>query len=83
MIDISCSLKLSEHTLWYKRPAENFNEALPLGNGRLGACVYGGIEDETVSLNDDTFWSGYPKKLNNEDYPAVYKRRKSCLTAEK
>lgn len=79
VIDISCSLKLSEHTLWYKRPAENFNEALPLGNGRLGACVYGGIEDETVSLNEDTFWSGYPKKLNNEDYPAVYKKAKELF----
>ena len=83
MIDISCSLKLSEHTLWYKRPAENFNEALPLGNGRIGACVYGGVEYETVSLNEDTFWSGYPKKPNKDDYPAIYKKAKNLFDCGK
>ncbi|MBQ8230451.1 MAG: glycoside hydrolase N-terminal domain-containing protein, partial [Lachnospiraceae bacterium] len=39
--------KMSEHTLWYQKPADNFNEALPLGNGRIGACVYGRTDNET------------------------------------
>jgi alpha-L-fucosidase 2 len=46
--------------LWYRRPAEKFEEALPLGNGRLGAMVYGGVARERLSLNDDTLWAGGP-----------------------
>lgn len=46
--------------LWYNQPASLFEEALPIGNGRLGAMVYGGTEVEKLSLNEDTFWSGYP-----------------------
>ena len=47
--------------LWYKRPARHWVEALPLGNGRIGAMVWGGVWREVVSLNEDTFWAGYPK----------------------
>lgn len=46
--------------LWYNRPAQHWVEALPLGNGRLGAMVYGGVESDTIQLNEDTFWSGSP-----------------------
>lgn len=44
--------------LRYEAAAARFTEALPLGNGRLGAMVYGGVEDECIGLNDDTLWSG-------------------------
>ncbi len=44
--------------LWYDRPAAIWNEALPLGNGNLGAMVYGGIDYELIKLNHDTLWSG-------------------------
>jgi alpha-L-fucosidase 2 len=46
--------------LWYKQPAAVWTEALPLGNGRLGAMIYGGIGHEQLQLNDDTLWSGSP-----------------------
>ena len=46
--------------LWYTQPATHFEESLPLGNGRLGALVYGNPEDDTVVLNDLTLWSGTP-----------------------
>lgn len=46
--------------LWYKRPATRFEEALPVGNGRLGAMLYGGINAERLSLNEETLWSGGP-----------------------
>lgn len=49
-----------ELTLWYEQPAGSWEEALPLGNGRLGAMVYGGVETETIQLNEDTFWAGGP-----------------------
>jgi alpha-L-fucosidase 2 len=49
-----------ENTLWYRQPARNWNEALPLGNGRLGAMVFGGVEEAMFQLNEDTLWSGRP-----------------------
>lgn len=46
--------------LWYQRPASYWEEALPLGNGRIGAMVYGRIDREKIELNEDTLWSGSP-----------------------
>ena len=51
--------------LWYRRPAREWTEALPLGNGRLGAMVFGGIERERLQLNEDTLWAGGPYAPNN------------------
>ena len=48
------------NVLWYRQGALSWNEALPLGNGRLGAMVYGGAADERICLNDDSLWSGKP-----------------------
>ena len=50
----------SHLTLWYRRPAEQWVEALPVGNGRLGAMVFGGIERERLQLNEATLWTGGP-----------------------
>ncbi len=50
--------------LWYEQPAKSWVEALPIGNGRLGAMVYGKTDTELISLNEDTLWSGYPRDLN-------------------
>jgi len=46
--------------LWHQAPADQWENALPVGNGRLGAMVYGGVEEERIQLNDDTYWSGGP-----------------------
>ena len=46
--------------MWYKSPASVWEEALPVGNGRLGAMVFGKYNEETIQLNDDTYWSGGP-----------------------
>lgn len=67
-------IRASEHTLRYKKSAACFNEALPLGNGRIGAMVYGGVSEEKISLNEDTLWSGYPKKKKEEDYMEIYRK---------
>ncbi len=46
-------------TLWYNKPAaDGMNEALPIGNGRLGGLVYGGVSDERIVLNEDSLWTG-------------------------
>ena len=52
-------------TLWYRRPASRWVEALPIGNGRLGAMIFGGIGSERLQLNEDTLWSGGPKDWDN------------------
>ena len=52
-------------TLWYRTPAEKWTDALPIGNGRLGAMIFGGVAEERLQLNDDTLWSGSPREWNN------------------
>ena len=47
--------------LWYRQPARYWEEALPLGNGRLGAMLYSGVGEDVLMMNEDTLWSGYPK----------------------
>jgi alpha-L-fucosidase 2 len=59
-------------TLWYEKPATQWIDALPIGNGRLGAMVFGGGEDgafnkERLQFNEDTLWSGQPRDGNNRD----------------
>src|SRR5690242_9852685 len=54
-----------ELRLWYDRPANSWVEALPVGNGRLGAMVFGGVEVGHLQLNEDTLWSGGPRDWNN------------------
>jgi alpha-L-fucosidase 2 len=53
--------------LWYQQPAKVWEEALPLGNGKLGAMIYGGISDEQIQLNEDSIWLGGPVDRNNPD----------------
>lgn len=51
--------------LWYSRPATEWTDALPIGNSRMGAMVYGGTEREELQLNEETFWAGGPHDNNN------------------
>lgn len=53
------------NVLWYDRPAHYWVEALPLGNGRLGAMVFGGTDVERVQFNEESLWSGYPRDHTN------------------
>ena len=55
--------------LWYKEPAKEWVESLPLGNGRLGAMVSGDVYNERIALNEDTLWTGIPVDKNN--YEAI------------
>ena len=52
-------------TLWYKSPAANWEEALPVGNGRLGAMIYGNIGNEKIQFNENTLYSGEPETPKN------------------
>ena len=53
--------------LWYATPAAKWDEALPIGNGRLGAMVYGSTGLETIRLNEDSLWYGGPLRADNPD----------------
>jgi alpha-L-fucosidase 2 len=57
--------------IWFDTPAASWNDAVPIGNGRIGGMVRGGIAQEIVSLNDDTLWSGQPSNPDNPGALAV------------
>lgn len=57
----------SDLKLWYKQPATIWTEALPLGNGNLGAMVFGGVGEDHLQLNLSTFWTGRPRSYQRED----------------
>ncbi|MCF2650709.1 glycosyl hydrolase family 95 catalytic domain-containing protein [Niallia circulans] len=57
----------SKKRLWYEQPANDWNEALPIGNGRIGGMVFGHIEREQIQLNEDSVWYGGPRDRNNPD----------------
>jgi alpha-L-fucosidase 2 len=69
--------------LWYRRPAREWVEALPFGNGRLGGMVFGGVELDRVQLNDDTIWSGAPYDPANPAAPAAIREARELLFAGK
>ena len=56
--------------LWYKQPAIKWTEALPIGNGRIGAMLFGGIENDRIQFNEETLWSGEPRSYSR---PGAYK----------
>ena len=58
--------------LWYDRPAEAWEEALPLGNGSLGAMVWGTVDEELISLNEATLWSGGPQPTSMNPEASQY-----------
>ncbi|QRR00386.1 glycoside hydrolase family 95 protein [Dyadobacter sandarakinus] len=74
-ISLTFSLTLSAQPdlkLWYKQPARNWNEALPIGNGRIGAMVFGRPDEELIQLNEETLWSGGPVNTNPNPMASRY-----------
>ena len=62
--------------LWYDKPASNWNEALPVGNGRIGAMLFGGTDIDKIQLNEETVWAGEPgNNIPNRVFPHIQKIR--------
>ncbi len=61
--------KHTTYQLWYQQPANNWNEALPVGNGRLGAMVFGDVYNERIQLNEESLWAG--KRFNGNNPNAL------------
>src|SRR3954463_9603096 len=53
-------------TLWYQQPATRWVEALPIGNGRLGGMIFGGITNEHLQFNESPLWTGKPHEYQHE-----------------
>lgn len=65
-------------SLWYNKPAQKWTEALPVGNGRLGGMVFGGVQEERIQLNEESVWAGAPINNNN---PGAKSHLKEIQTA--
>jgi alpha-L-fucosidase 2 len=73
----------AQQKLWYDKPADVWTKALPLGNGRLGAMVFGGTSEELIQLNESTLWSGGPVNNNvNPDAPKYLPAVREALFKE-
>jgi len=69
------------HRLWYAQPAAVWTEALPIGNGRIGAMVFGGGASERLQLNEDTLWSGGPYDPVNPQAAAALPHVRAMIAA--
>src|SRR5271170_6294993 len=63
-------LFVPETTIWFDKPAKDFTESSPMGNGRLGAMMFGGVDEERIVLNESSVWSG---SRQDADRPDAYK----------
>jgi alpha-L-fucosidase 2 len=76
----SLTAQPKDYVLWYNKPAKDWNEALPIGNGRLGAMVFGRVGEELIQLNEQTLWTGGPANLNpNPGAPAFLQPVRDAL----
>src|SRR5688572_9518549 len=69
--------------LWYTRPAARWDEALPIGNGRLGAMVFGRVSQERLQLNEDTLWAGSPYTPDNPEALVAIQEIRKLLNAKR
>ena len=67
--------------LWFAKPAEKWTEALPIGSGRLGAMVFGGVDEEKVVLNEASLWSGSVQDADRPDAADYLPENPSFATA--
>lgn len=75
-------MEKSNLKLWYEKEAKEWNEAFPIGNGRLGAMVFGDVYNERIQLNEDTLWSGIPCKCNKSSLNDLENSRKLIFGGE-
>ncbi|MFC1762998.1 glycoside hydrolase N-terminal domain-containing protein [Planctomycetota bacterium] len=69
--------------LWYNQPGETWYDAMLIGNGIMGARVFGGIQDERIALNEGTFWSGWPHDYANPEGSKYFPQIRDLVFAEK
>jgi alpha-L-fucosidase 2 len=65
LVGVTTGAMADDLTIWNAKPAKNWNEATPIGNGRLGAMIFGGVITERIQVNEDSLWSGAPQDADN------------------
>lgn len=74
---------MTNHTLWYRAPADRWLAALPIGNGRMGGMVFGGVAKDRIQLNEETIWAGGKRDADNpEAYEAFLRMRRMILDGQ-
>jgi alpha-L-fucosidase 2 len=80
---LCCAQAAGADVLWYRQPASKWTEALPIGNGKLGAMVFGAVSDERIQLNEGTVWAGEKRNRNNPaGYGALAEVRRLLIAAK-
>jgi len=70
LLFICNSIIAQDLKLWYNKPASKWTDALPIGNGRIGAMIFGGIDEDRIQFNEETLWTGEPRRYSR---PGAYK----------
>lgn len=76
-------MRSDEMILYYKNPAHSWEEILPIGNGHLGAMIWGGVQEEMLGLNEESIWSGFYQDKNNPQAPEGLQEARRALFAGK
>jgi len=71
-VSVNAQKPSNASTLWYTKPAKIWDEALPIGNGRLGAMIFGRVTEETLQLNEQSLWTGGPVNPNPNPEAPTY-----------
>ncbi len=83
LFGLSSVLASVERRLWFDTPATHFTASCPLGNGRLGAMLFGGVDEERLVLNESGMWSGSPQDADRPNAAAVLPEIRRLLLAGK
>lgn len=75
--------KVDDLRLWYEQPADTWTEALPVGNGRLGAMVFGGVYNERIQVNEESLWAGERLDTNNPEALQALQKIRQFIFEEK
>lgn len=82
-LPVQAQMPTDQNLLWYRQPAKNWNEALPIGNGRLGAMIFGGVGEERIQINEDSIWAGKKMdRINPEAARAIPEVRRLLLAGK-
>ena len=69
--------------LWYKQPGVQWHDGMPIGNGYMGAMVFGRVQHERIALNESTFWSGKPHDYNDPEAYRYFEKIKDLVFEDK
>jgi alpha-L-fucosidase 2 len=80
---LTVELNAQQNLLWYNKPSSQWTDALPIGNGRLGAMIYGDVQTEHLQFNEETLWTGKPRNYSREGAAAYLPKIRQLLAEGK